>query len=73
MSKKEYSIGELGDVWLDYDRQNDILYINFGETPEEADEEVLSEDGDIAFRIKEGRIVSIMIMRFSEKIGVTII
>lgn len=61
----------LNDLWLEYDRQNDILYLNFGEYVEEADEEIMSGD-DIVIRIKDNRVVSIMIMNFMEKIGVTI-
>ncbi len=71
MVDKEYSIGNLNRVWLEYDRQNDILYINFGEHVEEADEEVMSGE-DIVLRIKDNQIVSIMIMNFMEKIGITI-
>ncbi len=65
--KKEYRIGDLDKIWIEYDRQNDILYINFGYDIEDADEEFLSGNGDIVVRIKNGKVVSIMIMNFSDK------
>ncbi|WP_440059044.1 DUF2283 domain-containing protein [Thermogladius sp. 4427co] len=70
---RDYIVRDLDKVWFEYDKQNDILYINFGEAIEDADEEILSGDGDIAFRIKEGRIISIMIMGFSSKAGITVL
>ncbi|WP_434731662.1 DUF2283 domain-containing protein [Thermogladius sp. KZ2Tp1] len=72
MSVKEYRVRDLDKVWFEYDKQNDILYINFGDSTEEADEEFLSENGDVAFRIKEGRVISIMIIGLSTKAGITV-
>ncbi len=69
---KMYSIKDLDKIWIEYDKQNDILYINFGYDIEEADEEFLSKDEDIIVRIKDGRVVSIMIMNFSGKAGIMI-
>ncbi len=69
---KEYRIKDLDKIWIEYDRQNDILYINFGYDIEDADEEFLSGDGDIVIRIKEGRVVSMMIMNFSEKANIIV-
>jgi len=71
-SSKEYRIKDLDKIWIEYDRQNDILYINFGYDIEDADEEFLSGDGDIVIRIKEGRVVSMMIMNFSEKANIIV-
>ncbi len=71
MSKKTYTIGDLDKIWLEYDKQNDILYINFGYDIEDADEEFLSGE-DIVVRIKEGRVVSLMVMNFSEKTGIVV-
>uniref|UniRef100_A0A7C4H8Y0 DUF2283 domain-containing protein n=1 Tax=Staphylothermus marinus TaxID=2280 RepID=A0A7C4H8Y0_STAMA len=70
-SSGKYSIDDLDKIWFEYDRQNDILYINFGYDVEEADEEILSGE-DTVLRIKNKKIVSIMIMNFMAKIGVTI-
>jgi len=67
----KYSVDSLDKVWFEYDRQNDILYINFGYDVEDADEEVLSGE-DVVLRIKDGRVVSIMVLRFMEKLGITI-
>ena len=69
---KMYSVKDLDKIWIEYDKQNDILYINFGYDIEEADEEFLSKDEDIIVRIKDGRVVSIMIMNFSGKAGIMI-
>jgi len=71
--EKKYFIENLGNVWIEYDRQNDILYLHFAAEVGDADEEVLSEDGDVVFRLKEGRLISVMVLNFSEKIGGTII
>ena len=70
-ASKEYRIKDLDKIWLEYDRHNDILYINFGYDIEEADEEFLSGE-DIIVRIKSGRVVSITIMKFSEKAGIIV-
>mgnify|MGYP000002778056 FL=1 len=68
---KEFRIRDLDKIWMEYDRQNDILYINFGYDIEDADEEFLSGQ-DIVVRIKSGRVVSIMVMNFSEKAGIIV-
>ncbi len=70
--KDLYGIGDLDKIWMEYDRQNDILYINFGYDIEDADEEFISGDGDIVVRIKNNRVVSIMIMNFSSKAGIIV-
>ncbi len=66
-----YEISDLDKLWLEYDRQNDVLYINFGYESGEADEEVLVGD-DIVIRIKNKRVVGITIMNFSSKANITI-
>jgi len=71
--ERKYFIENLGNMWIEYDKQNDILYLNFATEIGDADEEVLSEDGDVVFRLKEGRLVSIMVLNFSEKIGAAIL
>lgn len=70
--RKEYKIGNLDKIWIEYDRQNDILYINFGFDIEDADEEFLSGEGDIIVRIKDGKVVSLMIMNFSDKANIIV-
>ncbi|MFZ8824675.1 MAG: DUF2283 domain-containing protein [Desulfurococcales archaeon] len=64
----EYKIKKLDDIWIDYDRSADTLYINFGDEVEEADEAILVGE-DIIVRIKNGEIVSITINNFSKRIG----
>ncbi|MEM3926221.1 MAG: DUF2283 domain-containing protein [Desulfurococcaceae archaeon] len=66
---KKYFVNPHKGINIEYDRQSDILYIHFDIDTEEADEEVLSEDGEVAFRIRKGEVVSIMILNFSNKIG----
>jgi len=69
--KEEYKLGSIEDLWLEYDRQNDVLYLNFSANVEDADEEVLVGE-DVVLRIKDGRVISIMIMKFLEKLGLTV-
>ncbi|MDW7969820.1 MAG: DUF2283 domain-containing protein [Sulfolobales archaeon] len=64
----ELVLGDLKDIWFEYDRQNDILYINFGYDVEDADESLLTES-NVVVRIKSGRVVSLTIFDFSKKIG----
>ncbi len=61
-------IGDVSHVWFEYDRQNDILYINFGYDIEDADESFMTEN-DVAVRIKNGRVVSLMVFDFTKKVG----
>lgn len=67
MEKKPYTVKVPANVELEYDRQNDILYIYF-DNERVADEEILSEEGDVALGFKDGRLVFVEIMRFSDKI-----
>ena len=60
-------IADPKNIWFEYDNQNDILYINFGYDLEDADDEMLLEN-DIVLRIKKGKIVSMTVFNFSEKI-----
>lgn len=69
MSGREtYVVRDLDKLWLEYDKQNDILYINFGYDIEDADESFMVGD-DIVLRIKDGRLVSITVFEFSRKVG----
>ena len=69
MSGREtYVVRDLDKLWLEYDKQNDILYINFGYDIEDADESFMVSD-DIVLRIKDGRLVSITVFEFSRKVG----
>ena len=70
-SKDKLLIGDINNIWFEYDRQNDILYINFGCDIEDADESFLTEN-DIAIRIKNGRVVSITVFDFSKRVGLEV-
>ncbi len=65
--KKDLLIGDINKIWFEYDRQNDILYINFGYDIEDADESILTEN-DIGVRIKGNRVVSLTVFDFSKRI-----
>ncbi len=70
VNKMNNLVKEIADpknIWFEYDNQNDILYINFGYDLEDADDEMLLEN-DIVLRIKKGKIVSMTVFNFSEKI-----
>lgn len=61
-------LGDVSRVWFEYDKQNDILYINFGYDIEDADESILA-DNDVVIRIKDGKVVSLTVFEFSKKVG----
>ena len=66
--ERKLLIGDINNIWLEYDKQNDILYINFGYDVEDADESILTEN-DIVVRIKNGKVVSLTVFDFSKKAG----
>ena len=47
-------------MWIDYDSEADVLYINF-KKPAHADESVMS-DGDIIYRYEGGSLVGMTIL-----------
>ena len=62
-------LAKLGDskLWIDYDKEVDVLYISFGQ-PREADDSVQGEDGIIR-RKKKGKLIGVTILnasRFAE-------
>lgn len=68
---RELIIRDVNQVWFEYDRQTDILYINFGYDIEEADEALLTES-NVVVRIKEGKVVSLTVFDFMKRIGLEI-
>ncbi len=64
--RKRFCIDDIEKAWIEYDRQSDILYIHFADPDEEAEEAIMTEN-DIVFRVKGDRVLSMMIMGFSEK------
>ncbi len=63
---RDLKIGDVSSMWIDYDKQNDILYIGFGR--EEAEESILLDD-DIVVAIRGDRIVGITVMDFARRVG----
>ncbi|HIC98680.1 MAG TPA: DUF2283 domain-containing protein [Pyrodictiaceae archaeon] len=66
--KREYRLASIDRIWFEYDKQNDILYINFGLDIEDADEEFLTDD-NIVVRIKNGQVVSLTVFEFSKRVN----
>ena len=62
---REFKI-KLDNVWIEYDELNDILYINFCDKREEAEETILLDD-NIVVGIKNGRLVNLTIMNLLRK------
>lgn len=63
---ESYPVASLRDIWIEYDRMTDTLYINFSR--EEAEESMITED-NIIISISKGRIVGIAITEFKRRIG----
>ena len=61
-------VADIEKIWFDYDKQNDILYINFGYDIEDADESIMTEN-DIVIRIKNNKIAGITVFDFSKRVG----
>ena len=70
--KLAIKLQKLDNMWFEYDRQNDILYINFGKDVEEADESILTES-NVVIRIKNGEIVSLTVFEFMKRIGMDLL
>ncbi|MCE4619720.1 MAG: DUF2283 domain-containing protein [Desulfurococcales archaeon] len=60
-------VGDLRKMWIEYDKQNDILYIVFGD--EEPDESMMLDD-DIIVSLKGDKLVGISIYNFSKKANI---
>jgi len=66
--KRSYELADVENIWFEYDRQNDILYINFGYDVEDADESILT-NSNVVVRIKRGKVVSLTVFDFSKRVG----
>jgi uncharacterized protein YuzE len=53
-------------IWTTYDKQADVLYVNF-KKPSHADDSELTDD-DIIVRYEEGQIVGITILNASKRV-----
>ena len=63
-------LAELGNskLWVDYDKEADVLYVNFG-NPQKADDAYQGKDGIIR-RKKKNKIIGLTVMnasRFTKK------
>jgi uncharacterized protein YuzE len=54
-----------GRIWSTYDREADVLYLNF-KKPSHADDSKLTED-DIIIRYEKGEVVGITILNASKR------
>jgi len=52
-------------IWMTYDKEADVLYVNF-KKPSHADDSELTDD-DIIVRYEEGQIVGITILNASKR------
>lgn len=66
--QRDLRVGDVSKIWFEYDRQNDILYINFGYDIEDADESFLADE-NVVVRVKGGRMVSITVFDFMKRLG----
>ncbi|NAZ12692.1 MAG: DUF2283 domain-containing protein [Desulfurococcales archaeon] len=66
---KKFNIYDLNNLWIEYDKQNDSLYIYFAPENVEAEESFLIGD-DVIVAVKDDSLISITIMNFSKRIGV---
>ncbi len=58
-------------VRIDYDRATDTLIIAFGEGSEEAEEAILTES-DVGYRLRDGRVVEIVVFNLLRRIGLEV-
>jgi len=65
---KKYIVELPTSVALEYDHQTDILHIILGHREEQPDEEVLSEDSNVVFGLKNNKLLVISILNFSKKL-----
>jgi len=60
-------VASIRELWIEYDKQNDILYINFGR--EEPDESIMLDD-DVIVSLRGDKIVGISIYNFTRRAGI---
>lgn len=54
---------------LDYDKDGDVLYINFGSKPQAADDSGVTDEG-VTVRLKRGKIVGLTIPNVKKRISI---
>ena len=57
-------VADINELWIEYDRQSDTLYIGFGK--EEADESIMVSD-DITVLLKGDMLVGVIVSNFSSR------
>lgn len=62
-------VEDIEKLWIEYDKHNDILYINFG--LEDADESIML-DNDVIIRLRGDKLVGIVINEFSKRAGIDV-
>jgi uncharacterized protein YuzE len=62
----DLKVPDLRELWLEYDRVSDTLYIHFGK--EEAEETIMVDDDLIAY-VTGNRLVGIAVLNASKKLG----
>ncbi|HID86160.1 MAG TPA: DUF2283 domain-containing protein [Anaerolineae bacterium] len=56
---------DTGDIWIDYDRGADVLYVSF-RRPQDADDSELTEEG-VIYRYRGKQLVGITILNVSKR------
>ena len=54
------------DLWLDYDREADVLYISF-QRPQNATDTIELDDGGVLLRYRENDLVGVTVLNASKK------
>ncbi len=62
----DLKVPDLREMWLEYDKVSDTLYIHFGK--EEAEETIMVDDDLIAY-VTGNRLVGIAVLNASKKLG----
>lgn len=53
------------NIWIDYDKEADVIYINF-KKPSDPDDSELTDD-DIIVRYEEGEVVGLTVLHASKR------
>ncbi|MGC9009351.1 MAG: DUF2283 domain-containing protein [Sulfolobales archaeon] len=69
ISKKKLFIEDIEkNLWIEYDKQNDILYLYFAPENEEPEESILIGE-DTVIAVKEDKLISITFINFSKRVN----
>ncbi len=61
----EAIIKDVANIDVSYDRDQDVLYISFGNVQEADDSELT--DNDVVVRYRKGRIIGVTVLGFSKR------